>query len=292
MNFDEPFESHNPYQAMAIDEKAVDAATFFRAEPKYVKLVPGTVGRTAYAMFMQHKWRFVVIGFAQIFLFIPLIALLRLAAPLPYVTRTSVDFFVVTGMLFLIFVLLALYAIVVSIHVSLRILRKEKRPSGSIKHNLLRLFWASLHTVLFFAASGLLIAISLLPLIIILNISMYFHAATFFGGIFLLIALIGWMSAIAYCVSRMCYAAHFIVDRELNFLAAMQASWQHTRENHKALIAKSRTPFAGIAVLLLLIASAGLGIFVLFGYQYCKGAVAYSMMTGQCELLEQLPDEW
>lgn len=46
------------------------------------------------------------------------------------------------------------------------------------------------------------------------------------------------------------------------------------------------------AALGLVVITCGLAIFVVIGYQYCKTAVAYSMLTGQCELVEQLPDEW
>lgn len=289
------FESHNPYQATVIDEKAVDAAEFFRAEPEYVKLVLGTVGRTAYAMFMRHKWRFIGLGVAQgTLVLLPFLATQWLVVTHPHVWLENAWAPVVAIVLI---IMLAVFVITVSITASLRILRKEKQPLFSSKRDLTALLRDLLHVVLFMGTSGLVLVTAFSPLYLwalvfdsrIYEIS---DKALVFGAVFGFLLFLAWILAVAYMISRTCYAAHFIIDHKLDFLMAMAASWRHTRGNHSALIVKRAPPFIGLVSLMLVLATGGLWLFVAIGFQYCKGAVAYSMMTGQCRLLEQLPDEW
>ncbi|MCL2120090.1 MAG: hypothetical protein FWH27_16860, partial [Planctomycetaceae bacterium] len=83
-------DSQNPYRATIIDEKPVEAAEFFRAEPQYRKLVPGSVGRISYAMFMLHKWQFFGLGIAQgLFIVCQAIAVFWLLVQHPDMGRTQ-----------------------------------------------------------------------------------------------------------------------------------------------------------------------------------------------------------
>ena len=62
----------NPYLATIVDEKPVDVAEFFRAEPQYRKLPLGIIVRTCFTMFMRHKGQFIGLGIAQaIFIVFP-----------------------------------------------------------------------------------------------------------------------------------------------------------------------------------------------------------------------------
>ena len=72
----------------------------------------------------------------------------------------------------------------------------------------------------------------------------------------------------------------------MSCLAAVRASWRHTRGNFKVFFFKKNPQ--GFVLLVLAFLTGGAG---LIGWCYCDSSVSYLMLTGQCELLEELPDE-
>ena len=293
MNTDEYYESQNPYQATIIadiDEKPVDVAAFFRSEPKYVKLVVGMVGRTSIATFMRHKWPFTVVGLLHGLLLIVPLLMMFLETMIPYVPGI---YPLLPIFSFVIFILFVAFVTTISISASLRILREEKQPVLSSLRDPMALLWAWLHVFLYLAAIILTSLIVLAPLFFgILLLTSLQQDMTVLGTLLVIVLVVGGIICLGVCGARTSFAIHLIIDHKLNVLSAIAASWRYTRGNYKALIVhRGLIPYRWAAIGFLLV-TFGLGIFSLFGFQHCKGGVAYSMVTGQCELLEQLPDEW
>ena len=293
MNTDEYYESQNPYQATIIadiDEKPVDVAAFFRSEPKYVKLVVGMVGRTSIATFMRHKWQFTVVGLLHgLLLFWPLL-MVFFGGIIPYVPGIYLSLMIFS---FAIFVLFVALVTTISISVSLRILRGEERPVLSSLSDPVALLRAWLHVFLYLATIMLSSLIIMVPLFLgIYVMTSLQQDVTVWGTLIVVVLVVGGIICFGVCASRTSFAIHLIIDHKLNVFSAIAASWQYTRGNYKALTThRGLIPYRWAAIGFLFV-TFGLGIFSLFGFQYCKGVVAYSMVTGQCELLEQLPDEW
>ena len=296
-------DSSNPYRATFIDEKPVDAAEFFRAEPEYRKLTPGSVGRTSYAMFMQHKWQFIALGiFNGVFILFPGIAVFWLLAQHPDVGREQPWLPIAVAICL---ILLAVFMIVVSISVSLRILRKEKMVFLSTPRDAARLVWSMLHTLIYLLvlfgwlelpglASNFVfpylvkfkISSNWSILQLIFNVTFWIMAA--FGIIFFIALII----IIVYVFARLFYGVHFIVDRQMNCLAAARASWRYTHHGNLKMITWKKNDRQNAHFFVLLVLCFLTGGTCLAGYVYCEVAVSYLMLTGQCELLEELPDEW
>ena len=90
--------------------------------------------------------------------------------------------------------------------------------------------------------------------------------------------------------TRIFYGIPFIVDRQMNCLDAARASWYYTRGNIKILTFRKGGRIASdLVILALFFLTFGAS---LIGYMYCSVIVTYLMLTGQCELLEEQPDEW
>ena len=286
-------DSQNPYRATIIDEKPVEAAEFFRAEPQYRKLVPGSVGRISYAMFMLHKWQFIGLGIAQgLFIVCPAIAVFWLLVQHPDMGRTQPWLPVVTA---IILILLTVFMIVVSISVSLRVLRKEKMVFLSTLRDAARLAWCVLHSGIYMTAWLGILTASMTPVYLIWayladNWIFWNDYQLILGTSVGLLVTIAWIFALIFTLTRLFYGVHFIVDCNMSCLAALRACWRHTRGNIKTITFKKSGPFARqFGLLVFLYLTGGLG---LAGYCYCDVTVTYLMLTGQCELLEELPDEW
>ena len=286
----------NPYRATIVDEKPVDVAEFFRAEPQYRKLLPGSIIRTCFAMFMRYKGQFIGLGIGQaIFIVFPVVAVFWLLTQHPDVGREQPWVLVVAAVLL---ILLTVFMIVVSISASLRILRKEKMIFLSTPQDAVRLAWSMLHTLIYIVVWLGLLVMTQVPWNLCLRFLMddWVEMSDYqliFLVIFGLILLIVWFFTIIFVLSRLFYGVYFIIDRQLNFLAAFGASWRHTRGNIKAMTVKDHATFGrNLLLVCLVLFTGGLGFLIVVGYTYCAGAVTYLMLTGQCELLEEQPDEW
>jgi hypothetical protein len=151
-----PDDFQNPYRATIIDEKPVEAAAFFRAEPQYRKLVPDSVARTSFSMFMLHKWQFIGLGIGQaIFILCPILAVFWLLTQHPAIGRQQPWLPWVAAV---VIALLTVFMIVVSISVALRVLRKEKMVFLSTPRDAARLGRNMLHVFLYLCLCGLLMA--------------------------------------------------------------------------------------------------------------------------------------
>ena len=283
-------DNQNPYRATFIDEKPVDAARFFRAEPEYRKLTPGSVGRTSYAVFMQHKWQFIGLGFAQaLFIAFPVFAVYWLLSQHPDVARTQ-PWLPVVAMIML--CLLTVFMIVVSVSATLRILRKERMVFFSTPRDAARLARCMLHTLIYLVAWFGLMVLLLLPLIhgityLTDNWLNWSNVPFLFGVTLGILLSLVWVIMLIYIMTRLVYGVHLIIDHRMNCLVAALASWRHSRGNFKVLFFK-KNPHA-LVMLAYGYLTGGAGM---VGYSYCEVAVTYLMLTGQCELLDELPDEW
>ena len=286
-------DNHNPYRATFIDEKPVDAARFFRATPEYRKLTPGSVGRTSYAVFMQHKWQFIGLGFAQgLFIALPVIAVFQLLIQHPDVARNQPWLPVVAVM---ILCLLYVFMIVVSVSATLRILRKERMIFLSTPRDAARLAWCMLHTLVYIVAWLGMLVLLLIPLLfgITYLTENWIHWSNFlflFGVTLGILLSLVWVIMLIYVMTRLVYGVHLIIDHRMNCLAAALASWWHSRGNVKTIAFKNQGQNTnGFILLVLTYLTGGAG---LIGWCYCDVTVTYLMLTGQCELLDELPDEW
>ena len=286
----------NPYRATIVDEKPVDVAEFFRAEPQYRKLLPGSIVRTCFAMFMRYKGQFIGLGIAQaIFIVFPVVAVFWLLAQHPDVGREQPWLLAVAAVML---TLLTVFMIVVSISASLRILRKEKMIFLSTPRDAARLAWCVLHTLIYITAWLGFLVVTLVPWNLCLaslgenGIEMS-NQQLIFRVIFGVIFFVLWLFALVFILTRLCYGVHFIIDRQQNFLSAFGASWRHTRGNIKAMTVNDQATLGrNFLLVILVVLTGGLGLLIVAGYAYCAGAVTYLMLTGQCELLEEQPDEW
>jgi len=293
MNTDEYYESQNPYQATIIadiDEKPVDVAAFFRSEPKYIKLVVGMVGRTSIAVFMRHKWQFTMVGLLHGLILVWPLLMVFSGRIVPYAPGIYPLLMIFS---FVVFVIFIAFVTTVSISASLRILRGEERPVFSSLRDPMALLRAWLHVFLYLAIIFPALLIIFAPLFFGIHIMTTLEQdVTVWGTLLVIVFVVGGIVCLGVCASRTSFAIHLIIDHKLNVFSAIAASWRYTRGNYRALtVHRGLIPYRWGAIGFLLV-TFGLGIFSLFGLQYCKGVVAYSMMTGQCELLEQLPDEW
>ena len=286
----------NPYLATIVDEKPVDVAEFFCAEPQYRKLLPGTVVRTCFAMFMRHKGQFIGLGIAQvIFIVFPVVAVFWLLTQHPDVGREQPWLLVVAAVML---ILLTVFMIVVSISVSLRILRKEKMIFLSTPRDAARLAWSMLHSLIYIVVWLGLSMIAQIPcsLSFVFGVRNWIAANNnlwILGVIFGLILIVLGIFFFVFVSIRLLYGVHFIIDRQLNFLSASGASWHHTRGNIKAIFVGDHAVFGHYLLLVFLVTfTGGLALMVVAGLVYCEATVTYLMLTGQCELLEEQPDEW
>ena len=287
-------DSQNPYRATIIDEKPVEVAGFFRVEPQYRKLVRGSLGRIGYSVFMQYKWRFIGLGAAHVLIFTCSLVVFFLLLVLS--TRTIHLFqwpLVVTAVLFIL--LLLAFLNVLSIHAALCILRKEKMIFFSTSRDVVQLALRVLHTLIYMVAWLGLLMLLFTPLwgigIALDNSDVRLSDATLaFVVISGVILFIAWAIVVIVPMTRLFYGVYFIIDRRMNCLAAARASWRHTRGNILAVTFKDHGLTARNFTLIAL-AYLTLGV-VLIGYVYCEVTVTYLMLTGQCDLLEQQPDEW
>jgi len=281
----------NPYQATLIDEKPVEMVRFFRAEPVSKKLFRESLNEITWHGFMNHKGEFAGLGFAQVlFFFLPATVILWFLSQHPDVWK---DYFVTVSSIACLF-LLGVLIYVVSISATLRLLRKEPmvffsdwREAVSL---LTTLFHASIYlmifvlfgiawgTMLFACTVNLVVQASDKGLLLLLSLYILLILAGGFGFV--------WFFA------RFSSGIHFIVDRKSSFWTAFRLSWRFTQGNVRVITTKRLPFFYGLLMFLLLIVTCGLGIFVLLGYCYCSVTVTYLMMTGQCELVSELPDEW
>lgn len=249
MSLNEPPESLNPYQATAIDEKSIDAATFFRAELKYVKLVPCTVGRTAYATFMRYKWRFITIEILHVVLLFSLVVFVLYSMPSDFLFSQYYPWWfpLFRGVAFVLHAIsntmLCVIVVTVSVSESLRILRKEQRLRGSVVRKLISSIRESWHVFLFLLTCVFIFVAAFSPVYLTMA---YFDGALYSSSnkeliaiaVFLIMLFITGIMTATYVISRTGFAMHFIVDREQNFLAAMH------RGGIRAATAR-RSPFDG-----------------------------------------------
>lgn len=288
-------ESQNPYRATVIDEKPVDAAEFFRAEPQYRKLVPGSVSRTNYAAFMLHKWRFIGLGVAQgLFLIFPIVAVVWLLVQHPDMAREQPW---LPWVALAILALLAVFMIVVSIGVSLRILRKERMVFLSTPRDAARLAWCMLHTLIYMGVYVLLLATIYYATVLGVGFLAdgymnWSDKKLIFVVVFGIAVFVAWIALVTYTAMRTTGGIHLIVDRGMNCLSAARTAWRYTRGNARAMINDKKVVKLNLIMLAAVYLTGGLGLVIFFGYASCWSAVAYLMLTGQCELLEQRPDEW
>ncbi|MCL2349200.1 MAG: hypothetical protein FWC50_13195 [Planctomycetaceae bacterium] len=284
----------NPYQASLIDEKPVEMVRFFHAEPVPKKLFKESLVEATWHGFINHKREFAGLGFAQIlFFFLPATVIYWFLSQHPDVLK---DYFVTVSSIVCLF-LLGVLIYVVSISATLRLLRKEPMVFFSDWREAV-----SLLTTLFHASIYLVISLSVVALVVLLMVApigSFFNGRIFLANdnvwillflLFMLTVIFGSV-LIEWLFARFSFGIHFIVDRKSNFWTAFRQSWWFTKGNTRAITTKRRS-FFRVLLVLMLIVTCGLGIFVLFGYYYCSVTVTYLMMTGQCELVSELPDEW
>ena len=284
--------SENPYQASLIDEKPVEMVRFFRAEPGPKKLVKESLDEALRHGFMNHKGEFTGLGFAQgIFFFLPAAVMIWFLSQTPEVLRY---YFVTVSSIACLF-LLGVLIYVVSVSAALRLLRKEPMIFFSDWREAVSLLTTLFHASIYQMISWTVFFGAIIPVLTFVDrlFELQNNDTILAFWLFLYIILIfafaigaGWFFA------RFSFGVHFIVDRKSSFWAAFRQSWRFTKGNTRSITTK-RQPFVRILlVYLMLIVTCGLGIFVLFGYFYCSTTVTYLMMTGQCELVPELPDEW
>jgi hypothetical protein len=287
-------ESGNPYQATFIDEKPIEMARFFRAEPTPQKITAALLKEAVHFAFMNHKLAFSVIGLVTL-----LIVIIPIALVLILINHYEILFHKV-GFIMIFYVCLFLVVITIQIEmieVSLKILRKESIFSSQLQRNWRQFFFVLGYRIF---QVVILIFISIFAVCIIIS---------FFGGIGLLLSylkliptwgnilffIVGYMISLVFAAvygQRLGVSIHFIVDRKMNCIAAIRESWRFTRGNSKELQKGKRFSAISCSFFLMLLVTCGLAIVVVIGHAYCCQCVAYLMLTGQCELVVQLPDEW
>jgi len=283
----------NPYRATFVDEKPLDAAVFFRAEPQYRKILPKSIGRIGYAMFMQHKWQWIGLGIAQgLFVVCPAVVVIGLLLEYPDMGRLLPWLPVAAGIVLL---LLATFMVVVSFSVALRILRKEKMIFRSTPQDAARLIWCMGNTLPFVIAAiawflFFVLGVSIGVDFVVQLSEMMPPWRRFF---FLLGVGIGFLAAVfgaSLLLGRFIYSIPFVVDRRMNGVAAARASWQYTRGQFTRIKSAHDGTNANLFVVLTLYYLTGGA--AMAGHLYCTLTVGYLMITGQCEVLEEQPDEW
>ena len=165
----------------------------------------------------------------------------------------------------------------------------------STSRDAVSLAWCVLHTMIYMVAWLGLLMLMFAPFLGIgvaldnsdIRLS---DAALAFAVILGVILSIVWILIVIVLMTRLLYGVHFIIDCRMNCLAAARASWRHTRGNILAVTFKD-TGLGVRQLPLLAFAYLTLGV-VLIGYAYCDVTVTYLMLTGQCDLLKQQPDEW
>jgi hypothetical protein len=287
-------ESGNPYQATFIDEKPIEMARFFHAEPTPQKITATLLKEAVHFSFIKHKFAFSAIGLAAL-----LVTMIPIAGLVLILTNHSEILLHKVWFIILLYVCLFLVSLTVQVEVveiSLKILRKESIFS-QLQRN-----WRQF----FFVLGYRIFQIVILIFMSIFAIGMIIF---FFWGIGLLLShlklippfvsilffTVGYITSLVFavvCGQRLGISFHFIVDRKMNCIAAIRESWRFTRGNIKELQKGKRFSAISCGFFLMLLVTCGLAIVVVIGHTYCCQCVAYLMLTGQCELVAQLPDEW
>ncbi|MDR1493447.1 MAG: hypothetical protein LBT05_12100 [Planctomycetaceae bacterium] len=287
----------NPYEACDVDERPVEMAIFFRAEPSPRKITSVLLWEATTSAYSFNKGTYIAVGFAQSFFLFPLIAVV---AAIVYYRDFVESRWDVVGMIAIVACVLLLGVVfyVVSISVILRKLRKENMIFSPSIREFFHLVWVASQCVLFlltFVFVILLATIVLLPGSLILDkiqINDPDYPFLILGVLVYLLGVLIWIAILCLFYMRSALGLHCIIDRGVNFISAYRMAWRLTRGNLRALATGTPATSKPFTTFMILTLTCGIAFLPLIGYYFCWLTVSYLMLSGQAETIPQQPDEW
>ena len=294
----------NPYRVTEVsgeDEKSVPNLRFVRAEPVPKKITYRELNGAVYRTFMADKKRFLVLGLVH-FLVLALIFgylafIMNLFMELERVNR-DLQYNTFLTLLFIFFFvpviltyLYALLAFVASIKITLHLVRKEKNSWHFTWRQGFDFLKTSIYVVIYFVICYLFFFV--LPAGIMAPWAMFMDGndpPEWYWVVLVYVILIPAVLFGLWIIARHAIGVVAIIDRRTGPISTFRSIRKFTRGNVYTFWHSFLLHYMVLGLLTYF--TLGLFLVVTIPYLCCWFTVAYLMMTGQYESLDQQPDEW